>query len=257
MTHSVPVDTISACATSSTENAARALDNHLSANAEDILFVQARSEPWLPALRSEEAIARHVALVQLEGVEIAVWRADDGTVNAWENRCPHRGTRLTIGTNAGLELVCRYHGWRFATGSGMCTAIPAHPGQTPPRAARVLAYDCSEKYGLIWVRLGQLDATVSIPRLEAHPTTTLRSVAMSAPAAPVADALRRDIATTGRESPDDAGAAHLVLLVVAQDAASSVVHGIIDTELRGEERTAVLHAMNERLKGVRNRVVRV
>jgi phenylpropionate dioxygenase-like ring-hydroxylating dioxygenase large terminal subunit len=47
---------------------------------------------------------RHVFQAQLLGREFAVWRADDGNVNVWENRCLHRGVRLSIGINEGSEL---------------------------------------------------------------------------------------------------------------------------------------------------------
>lgn len=252
--HSGPVASISACTSTSTENDPTGLAIQLTANADDILFVQTRTHAWLPALRSEETDSRHVAFVQLDGMEIALWRDDLGALNAWENRCPHRGTRLTIGANTGVELVCRYHGWKFASGTGVCTAIPAHPGRPAPRAARVLTYACSEKYGLIWVRVGGAGDELSIPQLQGRAATTLRSVAFSAPAAAVADALRREAATAIIHQPRAAGSARVILLVVPQDEASSVVHGIIDTELRSHERMPALRAVNDRLKRVRSSV---
>ena len=96
---------------------------------------------------------RHVVHTALLGQELAVWRADDGTVNAWENRCPHRGVRLSIGTNLGHALKCRYHGWTYESGSARCIAIPCHPRLTPAAAIRVRAYPCAERQGLVWVRL--------------------------------------------------------------------------------------------------------
>ena len=66
-------------------------------------------------------------LAVLLGRELAVWRADDGNVNVWENRCLHRGVRLSIGINDGAELKCQYHGWRYANRTAGCTYIPAHP----------------------------------------------------------------------------------------------------------------------------------
>ena len=98
---------------------------------------------------------RHVAHTALLGQELAVWRADDGTVNAWENRCPHRGVRLSIGTNLGHALKCRYHGWTYESGSARCIAIPCHPRLTPAAAIRVRAYPCAERQGFVWVRLAE------------------------------------------------------------------------------------------------------
>ena len=56
------------------------------------------SDPtWYPIASSDDLPFRHVYQGQLLGRELAVWRADDGNVNVWENRCLHRGVRLSIG----------------------------------------------------------------------------------------------------------------------------------------------------------------
>ena len=88
---------------------------------------------WYPIASSEDLPFRHVYQGQLLGRELAVWRADDGNVNVWENRCLHRGVRLSIGINEGQELKCQYHGWRYANQSAGCTYIPAHPADAPAR----------------------------------------------------------------------------------------------------------------------------
>ena len=148
---------------------------------------------------------RHVVHTALLGQELAVWRADDGTVNAWENRCPHRGVRLSIGTNLGHALKCRYHGWTYESGSARCIAIPCHPRLTPAAAIRVRAYPCVERRGHVWVRLaeegdgdggieaganGANDAVIPSAGAEGRgePEPTLRSVYVDAPAAAVAAA---------------------------------------------------------------------
>ena len=101
---------------------------------------------WFPVGRGAEVVSRHIAQTQLLGEEIAVWRDDAGSLNAWQNRCPHRGVRLSIGTNTGTELRCQYHGWRFASGSGQCSVIPAHPTQKPASSVRVKTYARSEEH---------------------------------------------------------------------------------------------------------------
>ncbi|WP_176080663.1 Rieske 2Fe-2S domain-containing protein [Paraburkholderia tropica] len=69
---------------------------------------------------------------ELHGEGLVVWRADDGRVNVWEDRCPHRGVRLSLGHHRGDTLQCQYHGWRFASGEGACRAVPAHPHASAP-----------------------------------------------------------------------------------------------------------------------------
>jgi nitrite reductase/ring-hydroxylating ferredoxin subunit len=149
---------------------------------------------WFPVARSEEVISRHVVQTQLLGQEIAVWRDDAGSVNAWENRCPHRGVRLSIGFNTGTELRCQYHGWRYATGSGQCTFIPAHPTQKPSSAIRTNVYGSIEQNGFVWVHLGPSAQAPALPTLTTPGTlqaTTLRSIYIEAPPSVVAEALLR------------------------------------------------------------------
>ena len=79
-----------------------------------------------------------------------MWRADDGYVNVWENRCLHRGVRLSIGINDGRELKCQYHGWRYSNRTAGCTYIPAHPADAPARTITNRTYPAVERYGLVW-----------------------------------------------------------------------------------------------------------
>jgi len=149
-------------------------------------------------------IHRHVVQTQVLGQEIAVWRDDTGAVNAWENRCPHRGVRLSLGLNTGTELRCRYHGWRFASGSGQCTFIPAHPTQKPASAMRAGVFGAVERHAYVWVRLepeadpnadADADAPISplaqFAQLAPGSAMTLRSIFVEAPADAVAALLLR------------------------------------------------------------------
>ena len=105
---------------------------------------------WFPVATSSDVPMRHVFQAQLLGREFAVWRADDGNVNVWENRCLHRGVRLSIGINEGSELKCQYHGWRYANRTAGCTYIPAHPADAPARTICNNTYKNYEKFGMIW-----------------------------------------------------------------------------------------------------------
>ena len=105
---------------------------------------------WHPVASEHDVPYRHVAQSQLLGRELAIWRADDDYVNVWENRCLHRGVRLSIGTNDGTELRCQYHGWRYANRSAGCTYIPAHPADAPARTICNRTFPSVERYGLVW-----------------------------------------------------------------------------------------------------------
>jgi len=90
---------------------------------------------------------------RLLGEPVVLWRDAAGAPRAMRDRCPHRGTALSLGKLQSGELVCPYRGWRFAA-DGRCTHIPQleDPARVPERA-RVEAWRCVEKLGLVWVAL--------------------------------------------------------------------------------------------------------
>ena len=55
----------------------------------------------------------------------------------------------------GDELVCPYHGWRYAT-SGRCVAIQQleDPSRVPTKA-RIASFRCREQHSLVWVALDE------------------------------------------------------------------------------------------------------
>jgi nitrite reductase/ring-hydroxylating ferredoxin subunit len=118
----------------------------------DVDVAEATSR-WFPICSREDLPPRHIFETELLGRELAVWRSLDGGINVWANRCPHRGLRLTVGVNLGRELRCAYHGYRFADGSGTCTAVPALPERAPPRSLSVQTYPVLQAGSLIWTRL--------------------------------------------------------------------------------------------------------
>lgn len=110
---------------------------------------------WHPVAASADLPVGHVYQTRLKGRSLAIWRSADGEVNIWEDRCPHRGVRFSIGSAVGNELRCQYHAWRFASGSGACTLIPAHPEQKPAAAIRATTFAAAEQGGLVWTDLSQ------------------------------------------------------------------------------------------------------
>ena len=61
--------------------------------------------------------------VELNGEQIVLGRAPDGTPFALRDRCPHRGMALSKGRFDGDTLMCPFHGWRFGT-DGRCRDVP-------------------------------------------------------------------------------------------------------------------------------------
>ena len=97
---------------------------------------------------------------------IVIWRTADGTPHAMKDLCIHRGTALSLGHLADDCIVCPYHGWRYDP-SGACTLIPQATNTNIPVKARVVSYQCQERYGLIWVALSDpVYPLPDIPELE-------------------------------------------------------------------------------------------
>ncbi len=89
----------------------------------------------------------------LLGVPVVLWRDGTGAARALHDVCIHRGTALSLGRVLDGELMCPYHGWRYGA-DGRCRAIPQLPDPSRvPGKARVAAYHCVERYGLVWVAL--------------------------------------------------------------------------------------------------------
>ncbi len=110
-------------------------------------------DDWHPVAAAGNLVAGAPLQAHLLGQELVLWRDASGRAHAWKDRCPHRGTRLSIGHVSNDQLVCKYHGWRFGT-DGRCTLIPSQPGHAIPDRACVVTYACQENYGLVWVCLG-------------------------------------------------------------------------------------------------------
>ncbi len=189
---------------------------------------------WFPIASCSEVVFRHIFHAQLLGREFAVWRADDGYVNVWENRCLHRGVRLTVGSCDGKELKCRYHGWRYANRTGGCTYIPAHPADAPARTICINRYPAREAYGLIWS--GE-NATGEVAPIEGFKNATvLRPVAVNAPSdLVVSHLLNYSFAhsCTGSRNSDDSVTVHAAEGVTARffvqpcDSDRSIIRGLL------------------------------
>jgi phenylpropionate dioxygenase-like ring-hydroxylating dioxygenase large terminal subunit len=113
---------------------------------------------WHPVARSSE-VSDKPFKAKLLNQPLVLWRSN-GTVAAFYDLCIHRGTPLSLGWITDGELVCAYHGWRYAA-NGSCTRIPAlPPDRAIPSKARASSFKAEERYGLIWVCLGQPRAEI-------------------------------------------------------------------------------------------------
>jgi nitrite reductase/ring-hydroxylating ferredoxin subunit len=88
--------------------------------------------------------------VIIGGKELVIWRSESGGAQVWEDRCPHRGMRLSFGFVRGDSLNCLYHGWEYGAGAS-CRRIPAHSDLTVPPTIKANAFASTETGGMIWV----------------------------------------------------------------------------------------------------------
>lgn len=110
--------------------------------------------------------------VRVLGDEFVIWRDAAGVPRAAPDRCPHRGTRLSLGRVCEGQIECPYHGWRF-DGAGRCVAIPALPGFAPTASHGLSTIEVVEMHGLLWLKL---DAAATLPRFEAEDDPKLRKL---------------------------------------------------------------------------------
>jgi phenylpropionate dioxygenase-like ring-hydroxylating dioxygenase large terminal subunit len=143
---------------------------------------------WSSEIGRNQALAR-----KLLGRDLVLWRSGQG-LHCWLDLCVHRGARLSLGTvrsragadcgpAAGMDdpssggrtdcLICPYHAWEYAP-TGQCVRIPAHPDLKPPAKARAHVFDVQERYGAVWVCVGQPDGDP--PRFEPAATEGFRTL---------------------------------------------------------------------------------
>lgn len=107
---------------------------------------------WYPVAASWMVAAAPVGLTRL-GERIALWRDGEGQIHAIEDRCPHRGARLSMGWNLGERLACWYHGVEVDT-EGRMAAVPAIGRCETEKRARNKAYPVLERAGAIFLWFG-------------------------------------------------------------------------------------------------------
>ncbi|VAW02203.1 hypothetical protein MNBD_ALPHA01-1981 [hydrothermal vent metagenome] len=127
---------------------------------------------WYPACLAEELTERPLKVMML-GCNFALFRDGEGEAHCLSNTCIHRGGSLACqgdaapGKVVGNNIQCPYHGWQFDK-NGDCVKIPSRGGETkiPPRA-KIDSYPVQEKYGIIFVFLGDLPEEDRPPLLDA------------------------------------------------------------------------------------------
>ena len=105
---------------------------------------------WYTAAWSDELGTEPLALTMLNE-DVLLYRKQDETPVALENRCAHRRVPLSKGKIVGDEIQCGYHGLIYDC-SGACVKIP---GQVRvPKGTCVKSYPVVERHAFIYVWMG-------------------------------------------------------------------------------------------------------
>jgi nitrite reductase/ring-hydroxylating ferredoxin subunit len=127
---------------------------------------------WHPVGLSHSIEAGSSTGTRLFGQELVVWRDTSGTAHVWEDRCPHRGMKLSFGFVRGDHIACLYHGWQYDR-AGYCQYIPAHPDLDVPKTFKVPVYLTKEQGGMIWTTLSENPPPLPADRDQTVPLRSL------------------------------------------------------------------------------------
>lgn len=103
---------------------------------------------WHPIAWSHQLKKKPIA-VQILGRDVVGFRDKNGVAHVIEDRCPHKGVKLSPGAcvNGGIE--CPYHGWIF-DGQGECIHIPSHTSQDKINVRNIPSFLVQEQEGTVW-----------------------------------------------------------------------------------------------------------
>jgi phenylpropionate dioxygenase-like ring-hydroxylating dioxygenase large terminal subunit len=94
--------------------------------AEELVKLGLRNQ-WYAICPSDWIPPGGLKRVRRLGENWVLFREPGGTLHMLEDRCPHRGARLSLGHHLGDRIQCAYHGVQV-DGTGTAVSVPALPG---------------------------------------------------------------------------------------------------------------------------------
>ena len=107
---------------------------------------------WYVAAWSDEILPGRLLGRTLLDEPVVMFRTSAGKLVALEGRCAHRRMPLAHGKLIDDTLICCYHGLTYDT-TGKCIRVPGE--DSPPANIRVRSYPAVERYGAVWVWMGE------------------------------------------------------------------------------------------------------
>ena len=100
---------------------------------------------WYVVAKSADLRQNEPLAVKALGRKLVLWRSSDGTPHCLEDRCPHRGAKLSRGlVYEGDKVACLDHGWSVRLIDG---------GVEPPEQGCVRMFEVKVEDGRVMVLL--------------------------------------------------------------------------------------------------------
>ena len=115
---------------------------------------------WYVAAWDHELIDGKLLARTILEKPVLLYKGDSGRAVALDNRCAHRGAKLSNGRLEGDSIRCMYHGLKFDP-SGRCVQIPGQDNIPPKLGVR--SYPVVERDHLVWIWMG--DPALADPAL--------------------------------------------------------------------------------------------
>jgi vanillate O-demethylase monooxygenase subunit len=106
---------------------------------------------WYVAAWDHELIDGKLLARTILEKPVVLYKGESGSVVALDNRCAHRGAKLSNGRLEGDCVRCMYHGLKFDP-SGKCVQIPGQDNIPPKLGVR--SYPVLERDHLVWIWMG-------------------------------------------------------------------------------------------------------
>jgi phenylpropionate dioxygenase-like ring-hydroxylating dioxygenase large terminal subunit len=106
---------------------------------------------WYMAAWDHELIDGKLVARTILEEPVLLYKGDSGKVVALDNRCCHRGAKLSNGRLEGDDVRCMYHGLKF-NAAGKCIQIPGQDNIPPKLGVR--SYPVAERQHIEWIWMG-------------------------------------------------------------------------------------------------------
>lgn len=123
-------------------------------------FIPYAVDVWCVLLPAADLSGNRIRKVTVLGLDYAVFRDAAGEVHCVEDRCPHRGIELSLGSIEAGHIRCVYHGWRI---DGASARVLRQDGCLSDEPSCLRRIALRERYGLVWGFIGDPDRAADHP----------------------------------------------------------------------------------------------